>query len=86
MAGWATLWLGAIALARPCSPSHRAALHRPRAGWPRVAAVLVVAPLVAWAGTVLTARWSRTVRALTDGITSIKDRDFSMSVTRVPPG
>ena len=43
---------------------------------------LVITPLVAWGGTVLVTRWSRMALALADGIASIKDRDFSMSVTR----
>ena len=31
----------------------------------------------------MTARWRRTIHALNDGILSLKDRDFSVSVTRV---
>jgi nitrogen fixation/metabolism regulation signal transduction histidine kinase len=81
MAGWVTLWLGGIAV---CAI---AALHAAQA-WidsPAMAAVtaaLVLTPLVAWAGTVVTRRWTRTARALGDGILGIKDRDFSTSVTR----
>jgi nitrogen fixation/metabolism regulation signal transduction histidine kinase len=37
--------------------------------------------LVAWSGTIVTRRWSATARAIGDGILSIKDRDFSTSVT-----
>ena len=80
MAGWATLWLGGVALlgvvltlvARSFIPI------------PWLAGLLVgliLAPLIAWSGTRLTAHWSRTVRAVNDGILSLKDRDFSMSVT-----
>ena len=47
-----------------------------------VTAGLVITPLVAWAGSMIATRWSRTARALADGIASIKDRDFSVSVTR----
>ena len=84
MAGWATLWLGAVALISPIAwfVAQRCIASR----WMAVvAALLVLTPLVAWAGTTLTARWSRTARALADGIASIKDRDFSVSVTRVTP-
>jgi two-component system nitrogen regulation sensor histidine kinase NtrY len=82
MAGWATLWLGATALLSPAAwfIAQRFITSRWMAA---VAALLVIVPLVAWAGSALTARWSRTARALTDGITSIKDRDFSVSITRV---
>ena len=47
-----------------------------------VAAALVLTPLVAWSGTFLATRWSHMARALNDGILSLKDRDFSVSVTR----
>ena len=47
-----------------------------------VTAGLVITPLVAWGGTMIATRWSRMARALADGIASIKDRDFSVSVTR----
>jgi two-component system, NtrC family, nitrogen regulation sensor histidine kinase NtrY len=82
MAGWATLWLGATALLSPAAwfIAQRFITSRWMAA---VAALLVIVPLVAWAGSALTARWSRTARALTDGITGIKDRDFSVSITRV---
>jgi two-component system nitrogen regulation sensor histidine kinase NtrY len=84
MAGWATLWLGAIALISPIIwlIAQRFIASR----WIAVVVtLLVVTPVVSWAGGTLTARWSRTARALTDGIASIKDRDFSVSVTRVTP-
>jgi two-component system nitrogen regulation sensor histidine kinase NtrY len=84
MAGWATLWLGAIALISPIIwfIAQRFIASR----WIAVVVtLLVVTPVVSWAGGTLTARWSRTARALADGIASIKDRDFSVSVTRVTP-
>jgi two-component system nitrogen regulation sensor histidine kinase NtrY len=43
---------------------------------------LLLVPVVAWSGARLTARWSRMARALNDGVLSLKDRDFSVSVTR----
>jgi two-component system nitrogen regulation sensor histidine kinase NtrY len=45
-------------------------------------AALVLVPVIAWCAARLTARWSRTTRALTDGLASLRDRDFSVSVTR----
>jgi two-component system nitrogen regulation sensor histidine kinase NtrY len=81
MAGWATLWLGGIAiLGVLLAIIARSFIETPwLAG---TAAALLLAPLVAWSGTRLVARWSTTARALNDGILSLKDRDFSLSVTR----
>ncbi len=82
MAGWATLWLAGTALLGMFAYSLTLRFVSPpwMAG---VVALLALTPLTAWAGTRLVARWSRTARALADGIASIKDRDFSVSVTRV---
>ena len=81
MAGWATLWLGGIALLTLVS--YMVAKHFIASPWmAAVAAGLVITPLVAWAGSMIATRWSRMARALADGIASIKDRDFSVSVTR----
>jgi two-component system, NtrC family, nitrogen regulation sensor histidine kinase NtrY len=80
MAGWATLWLGGIALLSVIA--FAIAEHFLDLPWlAALATALAIAPLVSWAGTALTSRWSRTARALTDGIASLKDRDFSVSVT-----
>jgi nitrogen fixation/metabolism regulation signal transduction histidine kinase len=81
MAGRATLWLGATAAAGILLTL---ALHRfIESPWLAGSlAALLLTPLLAWAGTRLTAPWSRTARALGDGVLSLKDRDFSMSVTR----
>jgi two-component system nitrogen regulation sensor histidine kinase NtrY len=81
MAGWVTLWLGGIAVsAMGATYAAQAWIDSP---WmAAVAAGLVLTPLVAWSGTLVTRRWSRMARALGDGILSIKDRDFSTSVTR----
>ncbi len=84
MAGWATLWLGAIALLGACV--HALAEHYIASRWlAAVLAGLVLAPLVAWSGNAMTRRWSRVACALTDGISSLKDRDFSVSVTNRTP-
>ena len=80
MAGWATLWLGGIAmLAVSLTLLARSWIPIPWLAGLVVAALL--APLVAWSGTRLTSHWSRMVRALNDGVLSLKDRDFSVSVT-----
>ena len=81
MAGWVTLWLGGIAGIAIAATSAAIAWIDSGAMAAAVAA-LFLAPLVACAGTIVTRRWSATARALGDGILSIKDRDFSTSVTR----
>jgi two-component system nitrogen regulation sensor histidine kinase NtrY len=81
MAGWVTLWLGGIA-GGAIATTWAAMTWIDSDGMAAVAAALVLSPLVAWAGTIVTRRWSRMARALGDGILSIKDRDFSSSVTR----
>ena len=81
MAGWATLWLGGIALLTLLS--YMVAKQYIASPWmAAVTAGLVITPLVAWAGSMIASRWSRMALALADGIASIKDRDFSVSVTR----
>jgi len=81
MAGRATFWLGGIALLGVLvTLLARSLIHT--AWLAGVLAALVLVPLVAWSGSRLTDRWSRMTRALNDGVMSIKDRDFSMSVTR----
>jgi nitrogen fixation/metabolism regulation signal transduction histidine kinase len=82
MAGRATLWLGGVVLLSLAA--HLIAQQFIASRWmAAVAATLVLTPLLAWAGTALTLRWSRMARALNDGIASLKDSDFSVSVTRV---
>ena len=81
MAGWAGLWLGGIALLGVLLTLLALRLI----GIPWLAGALttlLLAPLVAWSATQLTTRWSRMARALNDGVLSLKDRDFSISVTR----
>ena len=64
MAGWATLWLGGVALAALAALT--TARHFIESPWTAAAtAALVLTPLVAWSGTILAARWSRMARALT---------------------
>ena len=81
MAGWVALWLGGIAFAGVGITAAALWLIDPR--WlALLVALLIITPLVALCAQAITSRWSRTVRALTDGISSLRDRDFSMSVTR----
>jgi len=47
------------------------------------AALFVTLPLAAWLAGRAVAGWSRSIRAVTDGISSLKDHDFSISVTAV---
>jgi nitrogen fixation/metabolism regulation signal transduction histidine kinase len=81
MAGRATLWLGGAALAGVFV--HLLAQRFIPVPWiAAVSATLVSVALAAWAGSTLTRRWSGMARALADGISSLRDRDFSVSVTR----
>ncbi len=86
MAGWAALWLGTVAsitLAASIAAALLLELLDLRSRWYAVAlTLLVVVPVVAWCATRLVSRWQRVAIALTDAISSLKDRDFSMSVTR----
>jgi two-component system nitrogen regulation sensor histidine kinase NtrY len=79
MAGWATLWLAGIAVLAIALTL--LTLWLIPVTWLAIALVaLVLTPVIAWSGAQLTARWSRVVRALNDGVLSLKDRDFSVSV------
>ena len=49
------------------------------------AALLVTLPLAAWLTDRMFAGWSRSLRAVADGIGSLRDRDFSVSVTPTGP-
>src|SRR5262245_11848202 len=48
-------------------------------------ALLVTLPLAAWLTNRMFAGWSRSIRAVADGIGSLRDRDFSVSVTATGP-
>jgi two-component system, NtrC family, nitrogen regulation sensor histidine kinase NtrY len=81
MAGWATLWLGGVAVAGVFI--HVLAGYLIPVPWiALVSAALVTVALGAWAGSHVTRHWSGMARALADGITSLRDHDFSVSVTR----
>jgi nitrogen fixation/metabolism regulation signal transduction histidine kinase len=80
MAGRATAWLGGIAVL--ALVAYGAARHFIESPWmAAVVAALALTPAVAWSGAMLARQWSRMARALNDGIASLKDRDFSVSVT-----
>ena len=81
MAGRATLWLGGTALAGVLLDM-LARRFIPVAWIATTVAVLVAVPLATWSASRLTRRWSGMATALTDGIASLRDRDFSVSVTR----
>ena len=49
------------------------------------AALLVTLPLAVWVTNRMFAGWSRSLRAVADGIGSLRDRDFSVSVTPTGP-
>jgi nitrogen fixation/metabolism regulation signal transduction histidine kinase len=49
------------------------------------AALLVTLPLAIWLTDRLFSAWSRSLRAVADGIASLKDRDYSVSVTPTGP-
>jgi two-component system, NtrC family, nitrogen regulation sensor histidine kinase NtrY len=49
------------------------------------AALLVTLPLALWLTDRMFSQWSRNLRAVADGIGSLRDRDFSVSVTATGP-
>jgi nitrogen fixation/metabolism regulation signal transduction histidine kinase len=49
------------------------------------AALLVTLPLALWLTNRMFSGWSRTLRAVADGIASLRDRDFSVSVSTTGP-
>jgi two-component system, NtrC family, nitrogen regulation sensor histidine kinase NtrY len=52
--------------------------------WMAVLAGLFVSlPLVLWAAAMVTRPWSRVLHAVSDGITSMRDHDFSVSIRRI---
>ncbi|HUQ09617.1 MAG TPA: ATP-binding protein [Steroidobacteraceae bacterium] len=81
MAGWATLWLGGVAVAGVFT--HVLASRLIPVPWIALtSAVLVTVALGAWSGSHVSRSWSGMARALADGLSSLRDRDFSVSVTR----
>jgi two-component system nitrogen regulation sensor histidine kinase NtrY len=48
-----------------------------------MAGLLAAAPFVLWIAALVTRPWSRVVRAVSDGIVSMRDHDFSVSIRRI---
>jgi len=46
--------------------------------------IAIALPITLWAGRAATSPWSKVVRAVRDGVMSLKDHDFSISIARVP--
>ncbi len=81
MAGRATVWVAGIATCGILV--HYYLLYLLPVPWlATVVAITVTLAFSAWGASSLTRRWSSTSRALSDAISSLRDRDFSMSVTR----
>jgi two-component system nitrogen regulation sensor histidine kinase NtrY len=49
-------------------------------------ALLIVLPVTWWCAQLATNSWSKVVHAVRDGVLSLRDHDFSMSITPVPNG
>jgi len=49
-------------------------------------ALLIALPVSLWGARLATGSWSRVVQAVRDGVSSLRDHDFSMSITPVPNG
>ena len=65
-----------------------AALVRWTASIPLAAltSIAIALPLTIWAARLATNSWSRVVRAVRDGVLSLRDHDFSISITPLPGG
>ena len=48
-----------------------------------MAGLLAASPFVLWIAALVTRPWSRVVRAVSDGIVSMRDHDFSVSIRRI---
>ena len=46
--------------------------------------IAIALPVAFWAARVATSSWSQVVRAVRDGVMSLRDHDFSVSIARVP--
>jgi two-component system, NtrC family, nitrogen regulation sensor histidine kinase NtrY len=49
-------------------------------------ALLIALPVSWWGARLATSSWSRVVQAVRDGVSSLRDHDFSVSITPVPNG
>lgn len=82
LAGRAAVAIAAIALLVTAATA--AAGHYFGSPWmAAVAGLLVSCPLVLWMAHLVTRPWSRVLRAVSDGIVSMRDHDFSISIRRI---
>ncbi len=51
-----------------------------------LSAVLITLPISWWSARLATHTWSKVIHAVRDGVSSLRDHDFSMSITPVPQG
>ena len=51
-----------------------------------LAGIFVALPVSWWCAKLATSTWSQVVQAVRDGVMSLRDRDFSVSITPVPDG
>jgi two-component system nitrogen regulation sensor histidine kinase NtrY len=48
-----------------------------------LAGLLAASPLIVWIATLVTRPWSRVLRAVSDGIVSMRDHDYSVSIRKI---
>ena len=84
----ATRVVSAILLVAAVAASASAALVRWTASAPLAAltSIVIAVPLAIWAARLATHSWSRVVRAVRDGVLSLRDHDFSISIAPMPAG
>src|SRR5579871_3820093 len=62
-----------------------AAIHWTASAWiATIVGVVIALPVAFWAAHVATNSWSKVVRAVRDGVMSLRDHDFSISIAHVP--
>ena len=76
--------LAAILAAAVAAGVTNAAIHwTPSASIATVLGVAIALPVAFWAARAATSSWSQVVRAVRDGVMSLRDHDFSISIARV---
>jgi len=82
LAGRVAVALGVVAIATAIISAEATQwLHAP--GLAALAGVLVIAPAALWVAARVTRPWSRVMHAVQDGIMSLRDHDFSVSIRRI---
>src|SRR5262249_34453011 len=82
LAGRVAVCLGLITLIAAVATAIAGAWLR-SPGFSVLAGLLVAAPLLLWIANLVTRPWSRVLRAVSDGIVSMRDHDFSVSIRRI---